>query len=78
MLKIVVGEGSVQALLRVALIPKVGERITIEEEQILGGATSSVELLAGDTFLLTSQNTIEVEGEGKLPWFGIQNMRSLD
>lgn len=72
--RIVIGVGSVQTLLEVPQKPNVGDRITVREDQVLAVATGNACFLVGDTFVLTTEGTIEVEGE-QVPAFSIRNAR---
>ena len=71
--RIILGGGSAQIKLKVPEIPKVGDKITIKEHQIVGIVSENARMLIGETFILTEGVVKRVKGKKKkFPCFGIK------
>lgn len=75
MARILVGDGSAQAVLEVHRVPKVGDQITVRKHQIKWARTANAYIMVGDTFVVTSEHDgkVNVGGE-QMPWFDLRNV----
>lgn len=74
MARILVGDGSAQAVVEVSHVPEVGEEITVA--RVVASRTSNADLLQGNTYVVTGENpTTPVRygcTEETLRWFNIR------